>query len=192
MDEKRPDKRLSPVSDPAKRKAAEDGGEGLDLRFANVREGKRDRLQPQGFRPKFSGVAEQDPAAEEEFPANQVQEGCPGQANRVGFVIFLHGYVTVPQIIDDRSHEENSNRSNQETCFPITEGKSKLFWIFAKDKNDYDQGDKEIKNQPIPILRRGESVIVINHQQQRAEDGDRDDFPVEVQLFTEKIFHGDQ
>ena len=39
-----------------------------------MRQRKRDRLQPQGLRPEFARVAKQDPAPEEELPADQIEK----------------------------------------------------------------------------------------------------------------------
>ena len=61
-----------------KSKAAKDRRKCLDLGFANMCKRKRNCLQPQRFRSKFTGIAKQDPAPEEKLPTDQVQEGCPG------------------------------------------------------------------------------------------------------------------
>jgi hypothetical protein len=78
MNEKGPHERFRPVSDPAKGEAAEDRGESLHFGFSDVRQSKRDGLQPQRLGTKFARVPKQDPASKNEFPADQVEECCPG------------------------------------------------------------------------------------------------------------------
>jgi hypothetical protein len=80
VDQERIQERARAPGDPAEDKAAENRGQRLDFRLADVRQRKRDRLQPERFRSELAGIAKQDPAAEEELPADQVEKGSPGQA----------------------------------------------------------------------------------------------------------------
>src|SRR5512139_1212266 len=180
VDQEGPDKRLCPIGYPAKGKATEDSGQGLNFRFADVGDRKWDGLQPESLRPKFARVAEQDPAAEHKFPADEVKESRPWQAQGVGLVILLHRRVTLSQIINDRSHAQNANSRNDQPGFPIAQPETKLLWVFAKEQQNNSQRNNEIENDTVPIFRLCELMIVIHHNQQCADDGNRDDFPVKV------------
>lgn len=105
MDQERPDEGLGLPGDPTEGKSAEDRGKGLDLGFADVSNGKGHSLQPKGFCAKFPGISKQQPAAENEFPSDQIEECGPGQALQKSLIIFLHGCISTTQEVYDRSHD---------------------------------------------------------------------------------------
>src|SRR6266508_4555072 len=121
---------------------------------------ERNGMQPQRLRSKFARIAKQNPPTEEKFPANQIKERGPWQANCIGLVIVMHGDISSPQIINNRSHEQYTNRCNDETSFPIAERETKFPGVFTKEKDNDDQRDDEIKNDPIQIFCWSELMIV--------------------------------
>ena len=72
MDNKRIYKRFRSVGDPAKCEAAENCGESLDFGFTVVHQRKWDSLQPKRLGSEFAALTEQDPAAEDKLPADQI------------------------------------------------------------------------------------------------------------------------
>src|SRR6266487_3215632 len=101
----------------------------------------------------------------------------------------MHGGITAPQKINDRSHERNADGSNDESRLPMAERKSEIFWVFAKDNNDKYQWDDEIQDDAVPVFLWCELMIIIHHQQQRGYNRDSDDFPIKVKFLAEEIFH---
>src|SRR5512147_576978 len=99
--------------------------------------------------PKSAHVAKENPAPEEKFPADQIEESGPRQANGIRLVIFLHSSVPSPQVVNNRSHEQNTKRCNDQACFPIAKRKAKFPGVFTKKKDNDDQWEDEIKNDSI-------------------------------------------
>src|SRR5690242_6388116 len=113
-------------------------------------------MQPQGLVTEFARVAKENPAAEEEFPANQVKESRPWQANCVRLVIVMHRRITTSQIINDRSHKKNTDGRDDEPSLPVAKRQPKLLRVFSKQKNNDNQRNNKIQNDAVPIFFSGE------------------------------------
>src|SRR5688572_9418456 len=141
---------------------------------------KRHRLYPQCVVPKFARVPKQYPSTEQKFPTDEIQESCPCQTIYIRFIIRTHGFIPMTQIINDRCHEKNADCSDRQSRLPIAEGQAKLLWVFAKEEDDNQKWDEQIKNDPIPIFVLSEPVIIIHHEQKGTHNCDGDNFPVKV------------
>src|SRR5687767_4777589 len=113
MHQKGPDERFRSVCHPSKCETTEDRRKSLDLGLSIVHQGEWDSLQPQRVMPKCTRVSKQNPSAEEKFPADQIKECRPGQAIHIRLIVSFHGFIAAPKKVDDRSHQQNTNGSDQ-------------------------------------------------------------------------------
>ena len=180
MDKKRPEKGSCAVCDPAKGKSTKNGGERFDIWFADMRQRKWDSLQPQCVMPKSTQVRKQNPAAKEEFPTDQIKESCPRQTRQKRRVICFHSSVAASQIINDGSHNEDAKRAISQPQFPVAEGETIFFGIFAEQNQRQQKWDDKVKNQTIPIFVGSEVIVMINDQQQGADNRNGCDFPIYI------------
>jgi hypothetical protein len=182
------EERSRPVGHPGKGESSEDGGQGLNFRLPDVRQGEGDGLQPQGVGPELAGIGEQNKSAEEEFPPEQVNKRIPRQTADLRSIVILHR-AAVSGKPKDRSDQKDREARKDQTRLPIPECESIRAGVFAKAKKDYQQRDQQIKDNAVETFIWSQLMVGIDHQQQGAGDRNGDYFPIESEAGTEEGFH---
>jgi len=130
------EERARAIGDPAKGEPAKNGGEGFDFGFADVQERKRHGLEPERIGAKLAGVPEQDPAAEEKLPAEDLKEGVPGQVRGHALVVGLRRGIEFGEEPDDGRHQRGAAEGDGQSRAPVAEGEAVVARRFAKYKHD--------------------------------------------------------
>ena len=90
MNKERVKKGFTSPGNPSESKSTKDGGKGFDLWLADMHYSKGDSLQPERVRAKFPGVAKEQPAPKEKFPAQKIEKSIPGEASKITVIVGLH------------------------------------------------------------------------------------------------------
>jgi len=152
--QKRIQERARAPGHPTEGKSAEDRRQGFDLRFADVCHGEWHRLQPECFRSELARVPEKYPAAEKEFPTDQIEECTPGLADYIRSVIVGHAGVAFAQVPDDRRHQQDARKRYDKPGFPVAQGQAILARVFTENEKDDDKRNEEVKYDAVEMFLR--------------------------------------